>query len=534
MKQSLFKSFLSISLAAAALSCSPAIPEKRDTAAVLKDLTQKISEDKARKYLGYLASDEMLGRDTPSPELERAAQYIADRFKEFGVEPIGGKYMQPYALQRVYLGEPNSMSIFKNGTRENLEIKTDFIPFDVTGSGNITNAKVVFVGYGITAPEYKYDDYANTDVRGKVVMALRGEPQMNDSASVFNGRGWTRYGYMNSKVRNAFKRGAVGFIYINDPATSTRIKPVGFPWPSLYKSMAAADMPLQVVVKGTPDIPVVHVGEKAAEWLFGSVDALKTIQLRIDSTFKNASYEIPNVTLDLQVTTRPERVMVNNVAGFIRGSGNTDEYVVIGAHYDHVGHHASTDGNKDTIYNGADDNASGTTGLILLAEALSKIKERPKRNIVLVAFSGEEKGLFGSRAYVDNSPLPIENCVGMINMDMIGRNNADSVSIGGQSRSPEFSEINVQENKNLLKPFALSYNIEDFFFRSDQANFARKKIPVLFYFTGEHADYHKVGDEFSKINFLKLTEITRLSSRVAWRVADMEGRLPYTPQGGEE
>jgi hypothetical protein len=534
MKKTIFKSLLSITFAAAALSCTPAIPEKRDTETVLKDLTQNIREDKARQYLSYLASDEMGGRDTPSPELERAAQYIADRFKEFGVEPVAGKYMHPYALQRTHLAEPNALNFSKDGVQHHMEIKADFIPFDVTGSGNLRDARLVFAGYGITAPEYNYDDYAGIDVSGKVVVVLRGEPQMNDSASVFNGRGWTRYGWMNSKVRNAFKRGAIGFLYLNDPVTSTRLRPVGFPWPSLYKSMAAAEMPLQLALKDSPDIPVVHVGERSAEVLFGSVESLKNLQLRIDSTFKNASYEIPGVTVNLQVTTRQEKVMVDNVAGIIRGSGETDEYVVIGAHYDHVGHHASADGAQDTIFNGADDNASGTTGLLLLAEGFSKIKERPKRSIVLVAFSGEEKGLYGSRAYVENSPLPIENCVAMLNMDMIGRNHPDSVSIGGQSRSPEFSEINVQENGELSKPFTLSYDIESFFFRSDQANFARKKIPVLFYFTGEHEDYHKVGDHIEKINFEKLTGITRLCSRVAWRVADMGGRLPYVPQGGEE
>ncbi|HYF02784.1 MAG TPA: M20/M25/M40 family metallo-hydrolase [Patescibacteria group bacterium] len=534
MKKILFKSFLSASFTAAFLSCTPAIPEKRDTETILKDLTQNVREEKARQYLTYLASDEMAGRDTPSPELERAAEYIADRFKEFGVEPINGTYMQPYNLQRTYLSEPNMLTFFKNGERVSMEIKDDFIPFDITGSGNISGAKIVFVGYGITAPEYKYDDYENVDVRGKVVMVLRGEPQMNDSASIFNGRQWTRYGWMNSKVRTAAKNGAIGFMYINDPVTSARLKPVGFPWPSLYKSMVAAEMPLTLELKDSPKIPVVHVGERTAEQLFGSVEALKSLQLGIDNSLKKASYELSNITVNLQVTTRQEKVLVKNVAGIIRGSGNTDEYVVIGAHYDHVGHHAGQPGEKDTIYNGADDNASGTTGIILIAEAFSKIKERPKRNIVLVAFSGEEKGLYGSRAYVENSPLPIGNCVAMINMDMIGRNHPDSVSIGGQSRSLQLAEINEAENQAFSKPFILNYNIEDFFFRSDQANFARKRIPVLFYFTGEHEDYHKVGDHVEKINFTKLTQITRLASRVVWRVAEMEGRLLYVPQGGEE
>lgn len=165
-----------------------------------------------------------------------------------------------------------------------------------------------------------------------------------------------------------------------------------------------------------------------------------------------------------------------------------------------------------------------------MAESFAQTDPKPKRSIVFLAFSGEEKGLLGSQAFTDNPPLPLENCVSMLNMDMIGRAEQDSLCIGGNTRCKELADLNEVENNQIEKPFSLHYNIENFFFRSDQANFAKKKIPVLFYFTGEHKDYHKVTDEISKINFPDLVRITKLCARTAWKTASIDERLPYTPQ----
>lgn len=472
-------------------------------------------ESVANKYPAFIA-----GRDLPNTELERAADYIAERFKEIGVEMIGPAYKHPYALQRTYLGEPNSMSIHKNGVRVDLEIIKDFIPFGVTGSGKIENGKLVFVGYGITAPEFNYDDYRNIDVRGKVVFAIRGEPRMNDPTSIFNGSKRTPFSYMNSKVQNAFKRGAIGFVYINDPVTSTFIRPVGFPWPSLYKRMAVAEMPLQIMLKETPTIPVVHVGEKAAEVLFGGVVRLEALQSKIDATYRSRSYEIPDVTVDLQVTTRPEEIIANNVVGLIRGSGNTDEFVVIGAHYNQDVDQAASDEKHTPAYSGGD-NAPGASAILFLAEALIRFKKRPKRNIVLVAFSCEKKGLYGSRAFMDNPPLPMENCVAMINMDIIGRADPEGNAFKSGPASQQLQQPDIQDNSEHLKPFALSYDIEDFFFSSDQPTYVGKKVPVLFYIHGDPKLYQK--QQYSKKNPLpKQIEVIRLSSSVVWNIANMD------------
>jgi Zn-dependent M28 family amino/carboxypeptidase len=204
----------------------------------------------------------------------------------------------------------------------------------------------------------------------------------------------------------------------------------------------------------------------------------------------------------------------------------------MGAHYDHVGvGRANAQG--DSIFNGADDNGSGTTGILLAAEALATSSTRPDRSIVFVAFSAEEKGLLGSKAYVANSPLPTKNCVAMINMDMIGRAEDSKLSIGGNLRCPDLVKINEEENASAARKFNLAYDIEQYFFRSDQASFAMKKIPVLFFFTGEHKDYHKQTDETSLLNMPDLVSITRLASRVAWRAAH-QPRTTYIPAGFEE
>jgi hypothetical protein len=498
-------------------------------------LLQRITESKAKEHLNFLASDEMHGRNTPSPELEKAADYIAAYFKKVGVEPINGTYFHNYTLYKVNLGEPNTLRIKTPDSSFSLRVKDDFIPFDVSGAASLRGKDVVFVGYGISAPELGYDDYEGIDVKGKVVVVLRGGPKSEDTNSMFSWKkGGIRMMTHETKAMNAIKNGAVGMIVFNNPRTSQVLRATGFPWPSLFPKMSADALPLKL--KSAKDLPIakfpiVHCGEQVALALFGTIDNLKSAQHAIDTLMKPASFALTKLSIeDLTVTTDEKEFTVRNVMGMVKGSEKPDEYVVVGGHYDHVGFSRPNDPNKDSIYNGADDNASGTTGVLLLAESFAQATPKPKRSMVFVAFSGEEKGLLGSEAFTDSPPIPLAQCAAMLNMDMIGRTEKDSLCIGGNTRCRELADLNEQENMKLDKPFSLHYNIENFFFRSDQANFAKKKIPVLFYFTGEHADYHKVTDEIAKINFADLVRITQLCARTAWKTASIEERLPYTPQ----
>jgi Zn-dependent M28 family amino/carboxypeptidase len=280
-----------------------------------------------------------------------------------------------------------------------------------------------------------------------------------------------------------------------------------------------------------PAIPHMSIGEKVVVALFGSTQALVQRRMMIDSTLTSQSMVLPNVTVSCQVTLKRERQTVKNVMAMLPGKETPEEYVVMGAHYDHVG--VGKPVNGDSIFNGADDNASGTTALLLAAESLAPMESRPERSIVFVAFSGEERGLLGSKAFTDHPPLDLDDCVAMVNMDMIGRCENNKLSIGGNKYCPDLIAMNEEENAKLASPLTLAYDIERYFFRSDQANFARKKIPVIFYFTGEHGDYHKVTDEIGKINFDEMMSITTLATRVAWRAAN-QSRTRYVPGGFEE
>lgn len=498
----------------------------------------------AIRHMDFLASDRLMGRNTPSPGLDTAAEYIARQFRSYGLEPVNGTYFHEYTLQRAHLGDSNVVALTIGGVRTELAIRNDYIPFGRSGSGTLRNAEIVFAGYGITAPEFGYDDYAGVDVRGRIVVALKGEPQTSDS-TVFNGPGLSRYAQMEPKLRTAEEHGAAALILISNPLRSRRLRPVGFAWPSLYPQIPASALPLVLPRENEVSIPAIDGGERLATLLFGGVDQLKQIQKEIESSLKPRSFAL-DATGDIRIGITMENYTVRNVMAVLRGSEKPDEYVVAGAHYDHVGYFipgpAGAELNEtengllaplDSIYNGADDNASGTTGLLLMAEALARAPERPHRSILFVAFSAEEKGLLGSKAFVRTSPVPTTSMVAMLNMDMIGRNTMDSLSIGGNTRSPELAAWNEEANRRLPQPFTLVYNIENYFFRSDQASFAMRKIPVLFYHSGEHEDYHKVGDEMQKINFTKLVQAARLCADVTWQAAETPQRPSYVPMPGD-
>ncbi|RPI69023.1 MAG: M28 family peptidase [Ignavibacteriae bacterium] len=484
----------------------------------------------ARQHLSILASDEMRGRHTPSPELDRSAEYLAQRLRDAGCEPVNGSYFHEYTLQLLDLAQPTSLSIVSDAGRRTLDVKTDFVPFGRTGEGTVTNARVVFVGYGITAPELNFDEYAGLDVKGAVVVVIRGEPAVSDSTKPFGGKRPTRHASNDVKVENARKHGAVAMLVVDPMRSGGSPRVFGAVWPSLYPEQGHEYNPV-ILGDAEPSIPTLSVGEAVIRSLFGSTTALFGLRVKIDSTLTPYSKIIDGSTISCQVTLDRQIQKVKNVMAMLPGTSNPEEFVVMGAHYDHVGVGKPVQG--DSIFNGADDNASGTTALLLAASALSPKQARPERSMLFVAFSGEERGLLGSKAFTDHPPLDLKNCVAMINLDMIGRCDNSKLSIGGHLYCPDLIKINEEENAALQRPLKLAYDIESYFYRSDQASFARKQIPVLFYFTGEHGDYHKVTDEISKVNLPDMVNITQLATRVAWRAAGMPRTRFVNFQAGE-
>ncbi len=477
-----------------------------------------IIPDNISKYLYFLASDSLKGRNTPSEGLDIAAEYIANNFKNFGLKPVGENYYQNFSLIITNLGSENHLKILKNGNINDFQIKQDFTPFEMTANAEV-NAPLVFAGYGIKSKEHNYNDYQNVNVKDKIVLVLRHEPGEEDSTSIFDGKKPTEYSNVSQKVKTAIEEGAIGVLVVTDPLNHSNLTPRGFPWPSLSKTIPVESLPITLNLH-EPKVPVVQVGESIIQLIFGSVDSLKNIQAHIDSTLQPNSFEFQNIEVNLKTSTILTEKNTKNVAAYVEGADKElrNEVVIIGAHYDHVGYKRNAEVDTDSIFNGADDNASGTSGMLAIAKAFSEMKNKPKRTVLFLAFAGEEKGLLGSKYYVNFPLFPIEKTVAMLNLDMIGRNHIDSVFILGASHSPDLFKIVEEENKNIN--FHLITSDGYFVGGSDHASFYRRNIPVIFFFTGEHSDYHKVSDHAELIDIKKLTKVSRLAFRTAWRIAN--------------
>lgn len=482
-----------------------------------------ISAKESRSHVHRLASEEFKGRETGTPGEWLAAKYIAKEFSEYGLLPGGddGTFFQNFQLTRSDLNEATmrmKSDIDGEKTSTVFSVKRDFVPFNFTGEDSVS-AAVVFAGYGITAPEYHYDDYQRVDAKGKIVLVLRHEPRENDPESVFAGKQLTKHSLFEQKARNALAHGAVGMLLVSDPASGhVNLEPQGY-WPSLYRDRW---QPKPWELLQNPELrafPSLWIDLDVAEKILQPTGRnLNELQKEIDATGKPQSFNIVGQTIAIEIDLDQEIRRTQNVIGFIRGSDPelNEEVVVVGAHFDHIGII------NDRIYRGADDNASGTAGLLEIAESFAELVEEPRRSLLFIAFSAEELGLLGSAFYVNHPIAPMEKTVTMINLDMIGRNVENEVTVIGGGRSPDLREINIAANREI--GMTLKYGGEHFFNRSDQANFARHNIPVLFYNTADHQDYHRPSDTPEKVNPEKVARIARLAFLVAWEVANSDVR----------
>ncbi|HXP87884.1 MAG TPA: M28 family peptidase [Bryobacteraceae bacterium] len=435
----------------------------------------------------YLASPELKGRATGSPELEKAAQYIAGKFQSFGLKPVSGKsYLQPFTVTtNAHLGSGNSLTIEENGQKSELKPATDYVAYSFSSSGKFS-APVVFAGYGITAADYHYDDYEGLDARGKIVLILRHEPQEFDEHSVFEGKELTQHSAFAMKAANAKMHGARGVILINDvyahPESSDQLGKFG-------------------EVTGPTDSGVFFVQVKEADaesWLRAEGHDLKEIVTGIDKDLKPRSFALTKLTVDMSVDIQHDQRTVHNVAAYL--PGKTSEYIIIGAHYDHLGlgdEHSLAPSQMGTIHPGADDNASGSSGVIELARWFAH-QPKPKRGILFMTFAGEELGLLGSGYYTAHPLLPLQDAVAMLNMDMIGRIRAGKVYVNATGTGSTFDALIKAVQPPPSLHIDLSENIG--YGGSDHLSFSNKSVPVLFFFSGLHGDYHKPSDTADKID----------------------------------
>ena len=469
----------------------------------------------AERYLNhikYLASPEMRGRESGSPELEKAAQYIAGQFKADGLKPPDGQnYLQAFEVTTsAKAGKSNRLDFAIGGETQSLQANKDFVPFSFSARGKASGG-VVFAGYGITAPEYNYDDYAGMDVKGKFVLILAHEPQEYDEKSVFDGKVYTDHSQYYSKAANARRHGAAGVILIND----------------LINHKASADeLEAFGSAAGPTDAGILFVQVKiqvVEPWFKAEGKDLMDLERGIDADVKPRSFLLKGVEVRENVDV--ERVVrtVHNVLGYL--PGETDEYLIVGAHYDHLGLGGTfslAPSLTGTVHPGADDNASGTAGVVELARHFSALP-KPKRGILFMTFAGEELGLLGSGFYANHPELPLAKAVTMINMDMIGRVRDGKLFIGGAGTGTTLRKD--LDGITPRFPLHVDYSDNSGYGSSDHTSFTAKQVPVLFFFSGLHGDYHKPSDTWDKINAPAAVEVLQLVADIADRI-DMQADRP--------
>jgi hypothetical protein len=472
---------------------------------------QPVNPQDYLEHIKILASPEMEGRGPGTKGIERAEQYIERQFKQFGLRPAGqqSSWLQPFSVTTgSRLKGENRLTVRNGKAPQSLALDKQYSPISFSASGTV-NAPLVFVGYGITATDYHYDDYANVDVKGKVVLVLRYEPKSFEQQS--GHQGVTRYAAVFSKAINAREHGATAMILINGQLPNGREDKL-IPFGRLA---------------GPEDIgiPLVQVANAVAEdWVKSAGKSLPELQQQIDSSTQPNAFALPeSLQVSLAVNVEHMRANVANVIGYL--PGKTDEYIVIGAHYDHLGYgdsHSLAPSQVGQIHFGADDNASGTAGVLELARIFSqraKQGEQLKRGILFITFAGEELGLLGSADWVNHPTLPLDKDVAMINMDMIGRLRDNKLYVGGVGSSAEFrSMVEQAAGKD---GFQVDYSFRGSS-ASDHTSFLSKKIPVLFFFSGLHSDYHKPSDTWDKINAQGGAQIVALVEQLASEIANAD------------
>lgn len=466
------------------------------------------AEARLKTYVQILASDSLEGRLPGTIGGTKSAHYIARHFKQFGLKPFQSKdYFQNFSLLTgVTIGKKTNFSFNK----QKLVVGKDFTPVGFSANATIANSNVVFVGYGIVGKDIEYNDYKDIDVKGKTVLMLRGQPDPTNIHSEF-----AKYSSLRYKVLKARELGAAAVLVVSSKAQ--------------LDSVTDKLMKVSVERTGKEQIPVVHITRATAnQILAGSKKGIEFYEEHFETKKTQWSF-VTETTVNLTVELQDIKVDVPNVVGIVEGTHpqKKKEILVIGAHYDHLGkgHNESSmyaDHNHNLIHYGADDNASGTAGLMELAERIAK---KPlERSVVFIAFTAEEMGLIGSKEYCALPDVKIENTIAMINMDMIGRMTKNTLQVHGIGTADFWG--------NLMDSLGRYYSVEltksaSGQGPSDHSSFNSKQIPVLAVFTGLHTDYHKPSDTWDKINFEGQATTVSFVESTARYIGSLDSRPAY-------
>lgn len=535
--------------------------------------------ERMKKDLTYLASDELEGRGVGTNGLNKAADYIRQSLAESGwkLDAVNGEPFQPFTMTTgAEQGETNTLRFAgPDGKEITFEKDKDFTVCSFGGSGKL-DGEIVFGGYAIDAKKIPYRDFEGVDLKGKIVIVIRKNPQQDNPKSSFGGHGGvSQYGDLRTKLSQCTTAGAAAVLFVNDPhtvgseaekaidaATNAVIKaaravdqtePSADGFPEARKTLSDALKKLSeatgIAHGGGIDtlmkfgyagygkegaIPALHITvAKANELLQATLKkSLADLEAEINADLKPRTAVLPGWKAQVETTVKLTRTEVKNIIASLDGEGPlADETIVVGAHYDHVGRGGpgSLAPGSNEIHNGADDNGSGTVALLELARRLKARPQKLPRRVVIIAFTAEESGLIGSAKYVEQPVWPLEKTIAMFNMDMVGRL-TEKLTVFGADTAPNFrSEVTELGTK-----FDLKLNLKpEGFGPSDHSSFYGKKIPVLHFFTGTHSDYHRPGDDTEKINFDGMNRIVGMMEEMVVQTALRDERPKYVEVAGQ-
>ena len=506
-------------------------------------------------HVKFLADDALGGRDPGTPGVAVAADYVSQQFAAAGLEPAGvdGTWFQPFTIKGDKRFDREAAQIRISGLDRAWKVEQDWVPFPFTKPGDF-EGPLAFAGYGVSAPESGYDDYtygpitaastqpaegdpprADTfDARGKVLLIFRYEPRSGDPEADFGGETRSAHSLFTRKARVAAEHGAKALLIVDPPGSAAgggdeRGDEAGETENGLYRwsrggSRRSYELPMAQISRAMADTLLAHAQMPPAE----------TLARELERGRQSLSCDLHGVRVEARTGVTQPDIVAKNVLGVLPGAGDADDYVVVGGHYDHVGNtvpNRSTD-DRPQIHNGADDNASGTAGLIELARVLAQ--DRPRRSVLFIAFSAEERGLLGSKHFVDAPTVPLEQIRTMINFDMIGRlareDDDTEYTVFGIPTAREFDDL----VKRSAEEFGLEYSAPStrarIFGASDHYPFYRKNIPVLFATTGLHPQYHRPDDDWPLIDAEGATRVLGMMCRVLTTVANMDSGPQFVPE----
>lgn len=474
----------------------------------------EITKNEIMGHIRYLSHENRDGRYPGTRGSKDVIAYLVKRLKSYSVQPGAGQsFIQPFNITTgIELGENNTVRVNDNV----LTVGDDYIPLSFSGNGS-TSALAVFAGYGFNIEEddLKWNDYEELDVKGKWVIVLRHSPERNNQHSVY-----APHSALHKKMLVARDRGATGILFVSQ-LEDQELYPLKY-IPG-YKNAG---------------IPAIHLSNDRAEEIFKTVGwSRQMIQETMNRSLESITFELPNTIIESVVNLNFIEARAANVIGAIR-SGNRkyrDEYIVVGAHFDHIGMGGDGSGsrkpNENAVHPGADDNASGIAGLLELAQKLTAYKSRLKRSILLIGFDAEEKGLQGARHFTEHPTVDLANIITMINMDMIGRMKDSSATVGGVGTSPVFKHLLDSLSRN--RGVNLNMTLPGFG-PSDHAAFYSRDVPVLFFFSGFHNEYHTPDDTWKLINLQGEKDILELIYDIVFHLARTPDRPVYTEAGPKQ